>query len=49
LTAADSNRVKQGLLQHNINVEDFGGDVLAVDVSAKTGEGVEELLEKVVL
>ena len=49
LPAADSNRVKQGLLQHNINVEDFGGDVLAVDVSAKTGEGVEELLEKVVL
>ena len=49
LPAADSNRVKQGLLQHNINVEDFGGDVLAVDVSAKTGEGVEELLEKVLL
>ena len=49
LPAADSNKVKQGLLQHNINVEDFGGDVLAVDVSAKTGEGVEELLEKVLL
>jgi len=49
LPAADSNRVKQGLLQHNINVEDFGGDVLAVDLSAKTGEGVEELLEKVLL
>jgi len=49
LPDADSNRVKQGLLQHNINVEDFGGDVLAVDVSAKTGEGIEELLEKVLL
>ena len=49
LPAADSNRVKQGLLQHNINVEDFGGDVLAVDVSAKTGEGIEELLDKVLL
>ena len=49
LPAADSNRVKQGLLQHNINVEDFGGDVLAVELSAKTGEGVEELLEKVLL
>ena len=49
LPAADSNKVKQGLLQHSINVEDFGGDVLAVDVSAKTGEGIEELLEKVLL
>ncbi|HIB09498.1 MAG TPA: translation initiation factor IF-2 [Gemmatimonadetes bacterium] len=49
LPAADSNRVKQGLLQHNINVEDFGGDVLAVDVSAKTGEGIEELLDKLLL
>ncbi|HCK91319.1 MAG TPA: translation initiation factor IF-2 [Gemmatimonadetes bacterium] len=49
LPASDSNKVKQELLQHNINVEDFGGDVLAVDVSAKTGEGVEELLEKVLL
>ena len=49
LPAADSNKVKQSLLQHSINVEDFGGDVLAVDVSAKTGEGIEELLEKVLL
>jgi translation initiation factor IF-2 len=49
LPAADPNRVKQALLQHNVNVEDFGGDVLAAELSAKTGQGVEDLLEKVLL
>ena len=49
LPAADPARVKQQLLQHTINVEDFGGDVLAAELSAKTGEGVEDLLEKVLL
>ena len=42
-------RVKQQLLQHAINVEDFGGDVLAAEISAKTGQGVDDLLEKVLL
>ena len=49
LPAADPNRVKQGLLQHNVNVEDFGGDVLAAEISAKTGQGVDDLLDKVLL
>ena len=49
LPAADPNRVKQALLQHNVNVEDFGGDVLAAELSAKTGQGVDDLLEKVLL
>jgi translation initiation factor IF-2 len=49
LPAADAPRVKQQLLQHGINVEDFGGDVLVAELSAKTGEGVEDLLEKVLL
>jgi translation initiation factor IF-2 len=49
LPAADANRVKQELLQHSVNVEDFGGDVLAAEVSAKTGAGVDDLLEKVLL
>ncbi|MEX2467149.1 MAG: translation initiation factor IF-2, partial [Gemmatimonadota bacterium] len=49
LPAADPGRVKQQLLQHNVNVEDFGGDVLAVEISAKTGAGIDELLEKVLL
>ena len=49
LPAADANRVKQGLLQHSVNVEDFGGDVLSAEVSAKTGAGIADLMEKVLL
>ena len=49
LPAADPNRVKQELLQHNVNVEDFGGDVLAQEISAKQGTGIDELLDKVLL
>jgi translation initiation factor IF-2 len=49
LPAANVDRVKQQLLQHSVNVEDFGGDVLASEVSAKTGKGIEDLLDKVLL
>ena len=49
LPASDPARVKQQLLQHAINVEDFGGDVLSAELSAKTGEGVDDLLDKVLL
>ncbi len=49
LPASDPGRVKQQLLQHNVNVEDFGGDVLAQEISAKTGQGIDELLDKVLL
>ena len=49
LPAADPMRVKQELLQHSINVEDFGGDVMVSEISAKTGQGIDELLDKVLL
>ena len=49
LPAADPGRVKQELLQHAVNVEDFGGDVLSAEISAKTGKGIDDLLEKVLL
>jgi translation initiation factor IF-2 len=49
LPAADALKVKQELLQQDVQVEEFGGDVLSADISAKTGEGIKELLEKVVL
>ncbi len=47
----DSNpdRVKQQLAEHGVVVEDFGGDVVCVPVSAKTGEGVDHLLEMILL
>ncbi|HUP19894.1 MAG TPA: translation initiation factor IF-2, partial [Gemmatimonadota bacterium] len=49
LPDARPDRVKQELSQRNVMVEDYGGEVLSADVSAKTGEGVDELLQKVLL
>ncbi|NLY72278.1 MAG: translation initiation factor IF-2 [Tissierellia bacterium] len=46
---ANPDRVKQELTEHGLVVEDWGGDIIAVEVSAKTGEGVENLLEMVLL
>ncbi|HUE76417.1 MAG TPA: translation initiation factor IF-2 [Longimicrobiales bacterium] len=49
LPGANPEKVKQELLEHNVVVEEYGGEVLAQPVSAKTGEGVDDLLEKVLL
>jgi translation initiation factor IF-2 len=49
LPEARTDRVKQDLMKHKIVVEEYGGDVLSADVSAKTGQGVDDLLEKVML
>ena len=49
LPSADPARVKQSLLQHGVTVEEFGGDAMVAEVSAKTGEGMDDLLEKVLL
>ena len=46
---ANPERIKQQLAERNILVEDWGGDTQCALVSAKTGEGIEELLEKVLL
>ncbi len=47
LPAAQPDLVKQELLQHEIMVEDFGGDVLCAEISAKQAIGIEKLLEMV--
>ena len=49
LPDANPLRVKQDLLGHGVVVEDFGGDVLCAEISAKKGIGVNDLLEKVLL
>ena len=49
LPTANPMRVKQELLQHEVTVEEFGGDVLIAQVSARSGAGIDELLEKVLL
>jgi translation initiation factor IF-2 len=46
---ADPLRVKNELLAHNVVAEDFGGDTQCIDVSAKTGQGVDQLLDAVLL
>ncbi|HSJ07828.1 MAG TPA: translation initiation factor IF-2 [Longimicrobiales bacterium] len=49
LPGAEPARIKQDLLQHGVVAEDFGGDVLAAEVSAKQGTGVPDLMEKILL
>jgi translation initiation factor IF-2 len=46
---ADPNRVKQQLAEAELVVEDWGGDVVSIDISAKEKKGIEELLESVLL
>ena len=49
LPAANPERVRQDLLQHGVTVEDFGGETLVAEVSARTGQGMEDLLDKILL
>ncbi|MBO4990726.1 MAG: translation initiation factor IF-2 [Firmicutes bacterium] len=46
---ANPDRVKQDLTEHGILVEDWGGETICVPVSAKTGEGIVNLLEMILL
>lgn len=46
---AEPDKVKQGLLNHGLVPEEWGGDVIVVPVSAKTGEGIDSLLENIYL
>ena len=46
---ADPDRVKNELAQRDVIPEDWGGDVQFAHVSAKTGEGIDDLLEKILL
>jgi len=49
LPGADPERVKRQLSEQDLLVEDWGGEVISVDVSAKTGEGIDNLLENLLL
>lgn len=46
---ANPDKVKEELANMNLLVEDWGGKVQSHDISAKTGQGIDELLEKVML
>jgi translation initiation factor IF-2 len=46
---ADVNRVKTELMSYELVPEEFGGDVIVIPVSAKTGEGLDKLQEAILL
>ncbi|MDT3843017.1 MAG: translation initiation factor IF-2 [Bacillota bacterium] len=47
--SADPSKVKQELSQYGVLTEDWGGDVPVVEVSAKSGQGIQDLLEELLL
>jgi translation initiation factor IF-2 len=49
LPSANVPKVKQDLLQHNVVLEEFGGNTLSAEISAKKGVGIEALLEQILL
>jgi translation initiation factor IF-2 len=46
---AQPDRIKQQLSEHGLVAEEWGGDTMMVPVSARTGEGIEKLLESILL
>ena len=46
---ANPDRIKEELTKYDLVCEEWGGDVICVPVSAKTGEGIDDLLESVLL
>ncbi len=49
LPGVDPEKVKQQLAQENVLVEDWGGEVVSVEVSAETGENLDELLDVILV
>jgi translation initiation factor IF-2 len=49
LPNADLDKVKQGLLQQNLVLEEYGGNVMGAEISAKNGTNIDKLLEMILL
>ena len=49
VTGADPQKVKQQLAQENVLVEDWGGEVMCIEMSAKTEENLDKLLDAILL
>lgn len=47
MPGADAEKIKQMLAVENILVEDWGGNIISVETSAKTGDGVNDLLDSI--
>ena len=48
-TGANPDRVKKDLSNHDLTVEDWGGDVVSVPISALNGDGIDDLLEMILI
>lgn len=46
---ANPERVKEELMQHDIIAEEYGGDIICVPISAKKGDGIDDLLDAILL
>ena len=46
---ANPRRVIEELMAHDLVAEEYGGDVITVEISAKTGKGIDDLLESILL
>jgi len=46
---ANVDRVKQQLTEHNLLIEEWGGEIICIPLSAKTGDGIPDLLEHLLL
>ena len=46
---ANPEKIKQELTEHELVVEEWGGDIICIPVSAHTGQGINELLENILL
>lgn len=46
---ADPKKVKEELMAHDVIAEEYGGDVICVNVSAKKGTGIDDLLEAILM
>ncbi len=44
---ANPRKVKEQLLAHNVVLEEYGGEVMSAEISAKTGEGIDALLDAI--
>ncbi|MBI2886293.1 MAG: translation initiation factor IF-2 [Chloroflexi bacterium] len=46
---ADPERIKRQLAEQNLLIEEWGGETICVPVSAKTGQGIQDILEQILL
>ena len=49
MAGANPRKVKEQLMAHDVIAEDYGGDVMTCEISAKKGQGIDDLLDMIIL